>query len=156
MVLMSITIVPGAAPSIMPPGPTMTCSTSGESDTQVMTISLPRAASLGEEAAAAPAPVRGFMRAGVRFHTVTWWPAFTRVHAHGRAYQSQTNEADSGHAESPGSAEAGAGAGESGGIIARRAAGAHRLSERIGAIRAAQRVRAVREPPLPGLGKVVV
>ena len=78
MVLMSMTIVPGAAPSIMPPGPTMTCSTSGESETQVTTISLPLAASLGDAAADAPASVRGSMRDGVRFQTVTSWPAFTR------------------------------------------------------------------------------
>ena len=78
MVLMSMTTDPGAAPSITPSGPAMTCSTSGESETQVMTISLLLAASLGEEALEAPASARGFMRDAVRFQTVTSWPAFTR------------------------------------------------------------------------------
>ena len=111
MVLMSMTIVPGAAPSITPSGPAMTCSTSGESETQVMTISLPPAASLGEPAADAPASVKGFMRDAVRFQTVTSWPALTRFMHMGVPISPRPTKPTLAMRKSPGSADAGTGAG---------------------------------------------
>ena len=62
IVLMSMTVVPAAAPSMTPSAPKITCSTSGVSVTIVMTTSLPAAASLGLPTRSAPASMTSWTR----------------------------------------------------------------------------------------------
>jgi hypothetical protein len=56
IVLLSIVIVPARAPSMIPSGPSTTCSTSGESGRLVKTNSLCAATSRGDVARIAPSP----------------------------------------------------------------------------------------------------
>jgi hypothetical protein len=70
MVLMSMTTEPGRAPSMTPPGPSITSSTAWESVSMVTVMSC-RAASAAESAVPAPAATGSSIRAAVRFHTVT-------------------------------------------------------------------------------------
>ena len=79
IVLMSMTRSPAAAPSITPPSPNTTASTSGVSLTQMMVMSLAAATALGESAPAAPRSRKGSMRLAVRFQTVTAKPAFIKL-----------------------------------------------------------------------------
>ena len=65
----------------MPPGLSVICSTSGVSETQIITRSLPAARAAGPAAAVAPAVSRGARRSGERFHTVTAWPLASRLRA---------------------------------------------------------------------------
>ena len=73
------TMAPLARPSIAPPGPKRTFWTALVSETQTHTASLSLAASAGVAAVLAPSTSRG-----VRFQTVTSWPALTRLAAMGR------------------------------------------------------------------------
>jgi len=84
MVDMSITTSPGRPASTMPPGPRATCSTSGESDTMVMTTSERSATSRGQEASTALSLTSSSMPGRLRFHTVSEYPAFSRLRAIGR------------------------------------------------------------------------
>jgi hypothetical protein len=71
MVLISITTDPALMPSSTPPVPATTSSTSGESDTIVMTISDLPASSAGEPATAAPASASGAHFEAVLLKTVS-------------------------------------------------------------------------------------
>jgi hypothetical protein len=84
MVLMSTITDPRAAPSATPPGPKITCSTSGVSDTMVKITSDPRAASAGDAHAVAPASLSGCMDSGRRAFTRSAWPPLRRFKAMGR------------------------------------------------------------------------
>ena len=67
-------ITPSASDDSAPSLPKITCSTASVSETQSHTTSAPCAAAAGVGAIAAPSTILP----GVRFHTVTSWPAFTR------------------------------------------------------------------------------
>jgi hypothetical protein len=73
--------VPGRAPSLTPPGPKSSASTSGVSDTHITTTSLAAATSLGVPTSEAPDPTRSLARPGVRFQTVSANPARSRLAA---------------------------------------------------------------------------
>ncbi len=77
----SMTRPPAASPSPTPPGPRMTASTSGVSETHTTTTSEARATSAGEPASEPPSATRSAARPGVRFHAVTSNPARRRLAA---------------------------------------------------------------------------
>ena len=71
MVLMSMTSAPAARPSIAPPGPLMTASTSGLSVTMLMKMSQAAATAAGLAASVAPAATQSSMPGRLRFQTAT-------------------------------------------------------------------------------------
>src|SRR5258708_698754 len=77
MVLESAMIMPSASDCSTPSGPNKILSTAAVSETQSQTTSAPCAAAAGLGAMPAPSTILP----GVRFHTVTSWPALTRFAA---------------------------------------------------------------------------
>src|SRR4051812_32085859 len=76
MVLESTTIAPGFSVVLTPSGANKSRSTATVSETHIQTTSASLAASAGDFADRAPS-----IDFGVRFQTVTSWPAFTRFRA---------------------------------------------------------------------------
>src|SRR5207244_883116 len=66
-----ITVVDESDPASTPSGPSVTSRSAAGSETIVITASARRAASAGEEHAAAPRSVAGLSALAVRFHTTT-------------------------------------------------------------------------------------
>jgi hypothetical protein len=84
MVDISAKIRPLRAPSMIPFGPSATCSTSGELGSIVMSTSHWAATSFGDVAAFAPALTISSTGPRLRLWTTSGWPAFRRLRAMGR------------------------------------------------------------------------
>ena len=80
----STTRLPGRAAAATPCMPNSTASTAAWSVRHIMTMSDCRATSAGEAATRAPRASTGASLSGVRFHTVTSWPAASSRSVMGR------------------------------------------------------------------------
>src|SRR5438094_9883563 len=89
IVLESTRTMPCVSDCSTPCGPNRTLSTASVSETHIYATSAPAAASAGDAALRAPST----SLPGLRFHTESSWPAFTRLAAIGRPMASYPQRA---------------------------------------------------------------